>query len=269
MLSAIVTYFGRWARGNLGVLRNEVWNTQMGFERWTRYAALGAHWFTFAHRANLVITPLWFILLGVPAVDMSNPEVFLPMAGGTFGITMGTFLMAMANRGYPLFRNGVHLNPEVTGCMKCDFAGLSRGIKAIWSGFIKGDRPPFEASPKKFLVPEVAKPITEMKFEYALLGASLIGTGLGLHFVSETGNPFMLAATFWAAYNSVMMGSALKTMNRGIYLQKLNGRYSRRSSDLGGGDLSEEKKLRKVARRARVSNEFGRPNYDLGFDKIW
>jgi hypothetical protein len=265
LLAAIPTYFGRWARGNLGVLINEVGQAMMGAERWSRYSALGAHWLNFAFRTTIIIIPPLFVFAKVQAIPMTDPKVFLWLMTLTFAITMGTFIYDMARRGYRPLRRGPLLNRQVFGCMICDFAALSRGNKAIWDG-LHNKRPPFEVSPKMTIVPAIKKPISELKLEYTLMLASLFGAIKSGIFVWQTGNPLMMAAGFWCLYHFTMLAAAQLYMNQGVYLQHLDGHYTRKK--ISEGQLGVEE-LAGVSRRANFLNEFGRPSYDLGVDPLW
>jgi hypothetical protein len=55
-------------------------------------------------------------------------------------------------------------------------------------------------------------------------------------------------------------------MNQGVYLQHLDGHYTRKK--ISEGQLGVEE-LAGVSRRANFLNEFGRPSYDLGVDPLW
>ncbi len=234
--SANVTFYARWARGNEAIIW-DILSTPMGFSRKLHFAALSLFWNTGLFRPMLILSPMAFMGLGISTVLMgANPLGFLSLLVLCFGFNMTAFLYSMRKRGFFRWDN----MKETLACMYLDFGGLNRMLKSFYQGTIWGERPPFEPSPKESVVIEKV-PLRKLWMEYGLLAGNATALGYTMLYgfspqikqavalLSQQaadyiplmgGTPEMLLAGVWTAFHGVLIGTALKKFNKGVYTER-------------------------------------------------
>lgn len=222
------TYFSRWARGNMPIIW-PILRSRMGAYRKMHFASLSLFWNTGFFRPILMIMPPAFMFMGLTSILMGATETsrmfFLIMVGASFSINVSAFLASMYSRGYLR---------ESAGCIFLDFAGLSRMLKSFDEGTMRGERPPFEPSPKESNAPE-RLPLSKLSLEYALMLVNTAGVlytmdygrdlvqkileNFGLNFKRMDGTLEITAAGIWCAINLIAQVYALGKFNRGVFTQ--------------------------------------------------
>lgn len=242
---ANVTFYARWARGNLGIMK-DILSTRFGLIRKAKYMTLAGFWMTGFFRNALIASPMLFLMGNATAVSagavptgaigelfgglsssfiMFTPEWFIASVFLNFGLGMSAFFMNMWSAGFLTWKD----KWETLGCVGLEWGGLGRMLQSVHEGVGLGERPPFVPSPKEVIYP-VRHPMRNLGLEYgwAFLNLTLglasldysfdVLWQLGLRDVPLGGEPYSLApAAFWNFFHGVLGLSFLHFLNKGVY----------------------------------------------------
>ncbi len=214
LFGANVTFFARWARGNLAII-TDIWRTRLGLVRKLKYMSLALFWGAGFFRNAIMIPPLVFLLIGGSSMILgAHPALIMGFILLNFSITMTTFLYLMYKRGF-FSLSDKETAMETLGCMYIDYAGLGRWLQSVHEGLGLGERPPFIPSPKE-VIAAVMLPIRRLALEHAWVVAHVYAFYKSLQLTLD-GDPTSLFASGWCVFYLVMAYSALKLLNKGVY----------------------------------------------------